>query len=112
MWLVCPFLEAVVARPQLLGKRYVAALTVHCPPPSHQPHPQPALITVWSPMGTMTQPVSKAGQIVVVNVPHRQRRALLGFLVEKSHPTQITKLVSVFIKVFLQLLHFFVLDNL
>lgn len=47
--------------------------SVNCPLSPYQPHPQPALIIVWPPMGTMTQPVSKAGQIIVVNVPYRQR---------------------------------------
>lgn len=46
----------------------------------HQPHHQPALIIVWPPMGTMTQPVSKAGQIVVVNVLNRERCGLMGLI--------------------------------
>lgn len=46
----------------------MAVLTVGCP---YQPLPQTALIVVWPPMGTMTQPVSTAGQTVVVNVSHR-----------------------------------------
>lgn len=54
----------------------MAALTTIVP--LHQPHPQPALVTVWPPMGMMTQPVSKAGQIVVVNVPYRKKRGSAG----------------------------------
>lgn len=71
----------------LLGKQHHIG-EANCPLTpitTHQPLPQLALITLWSRTGMMTQPVCRAGQIAVVNVPSTELHmwtlmAILGLI--------------------------------
>lgn len=56
-------------------------------------------------MVTMTQPVSRAGQIIVVNVPHRQSWSSVDCLVLTSHPTNNKASVLVIELTYLKPLH-------